>query len=505
MIDLNGATVANGVVNMFPNINYLNIGARRANTATSVGNDQWYNGQVAEVVVYNGQVTPADRIKIASYLGIKYGITLPHDYVYPDGTVVWDQAANAPYSFNITGIGRDDCNGLHQKQSRSVNTGGLVTIATGSVVEVSNAANLNVLNNNTALLFGDNNGAIDAWTGTESPAGMNRIAREWRMQLTDAVGTVTIQVPASTSPATTKLPAELSGMYLLVDDDGDFSSGAIELPMTLNGDNWEVNYEFTGNGYFTFATGTDFLVLTAKANLQGAWNGTAMRTDLKTAAVLPATDPYGLNTTPTTDPNATTAAVVDWVKVELRDATDPTIVVASRAAFVLANGNIVDTNYTQPLAFFGVDRAAYHVVVRHRNHLGVMSLNTVDMSSGSGTIDFTTNTTATWGGAAQKDLGSGVMALWAGSVNGDSSVRHSAKPSDVSAVSNAVLSHTGNATADPAYTGFINAYSPFDVNLDGRVYYTASPSDRDIILNNVVTHPANTFGLTSYIIVEQIP
>ena len=504
-IDMNGTTVVSGLVNMFPNINYLNIGARRANTTTSVGNDQWYNGQVAEVVVYNGQVTPADRIKIASYLGIKYGITLPHDYVYPDGTIVWDQAANASFSNNITGIGRDDCNGLHQKQSKSVNAGALVTIATGSVVEVSNAANLNMLENNSALLFGDDNGAIDTWTSTESPSGRSRIAREWKLQLTGTIGTVTIQVPASSSTATTKLPAELNKMYMLVDDDGDFSSGAMELPMTLNGDNWELNYEFTGNTYFTFATGTDFLVLNAKANLQGAWNGTTMRTDLKTAGVLPTTDPYGLNTTPSVDPNATAAAVVDWVKVELRDATDPAIVVASRAAFVLANGNIVDTSYTQPLAFFGVDPAAYHVVVRHRNHLGVMSLNTIDMSSGSGAIDFTNNTTDTWGAAAQKDLGGGVMGLWAGNVNGDSSVRHSAKPSDVSDVANAVLTHAGNASADPAYTGFINAYSPFDVNLDGRVYYTASPSDRAIIVDNIVTHPANTFGLASYIIVEQIP
>ena len=498
---LNGTSVATGTISQQPANTALNIGARR-NAATP---DQFFNGQVAEVAIYNSQLSAADREKVASYLAIKYGITLPHNYIYPNNTVVWDQAANTGYANNITGIGRDDCNGLHQKQSKSINTAAMVTMALGTEITTSNATNLNTFDNNTALLFGDNNAAIGSWTSTESPAGRNRIAREWKVQVSGTVDGVTIQVPANTSAATTKLPAEVNKIYLLIDADGDFSSGATEVPMVLNGDNYEANYDFTGAAYFTFATGTDFLVLTSKVILHGAWDGTAMRTDLKAAGVLPATDPYGLNTTPVVSPNTTPAAVVDWIRVELRDATDPATVVASRAAFVLANGNIVDTNYAQPLAFYGVDAGNYFVAIRHRNHLGILSLNTVDLSAGTASIDFTLSTTETYGSHARKDLGSGVMGLWAGNVDGDQSVRHSAKPSDASAVASAVLTHPGNTTADPAYTGFINAYSPFDVNLDGRVYYTAAPSDRAIIVSNVTTHPANVFGLASFVILQQLP
>ncbi len=53
----------------------------------------------------------------------------------------------------------------------------------------------------------------------------------------------------------------------------------------------------TNGAVFTLAIGPRTLRLTAKVVLQGAWNGTVMRTDLKTAGVLPATDPYGQNTT----------------------------------------------------------------------------------------------------------------------------------------------------------------------------------------------------------------
>jgi hypothetical protein len=419
--------------------------------------------------------------------------------------VIWDQAANTGYVSNITGIGRDDCNGLHQKQSKSINANAMVTVAAGSEVSASNNTNLSILENNTALLLGDNNAAINVWSATEAPAGRNRVAREWKAQLTGTIGTVTIQVPASTSAATARLPAEVNKIYLLVDADGDFSSGAEEVQMTLNGTNYEASYEFAGSAYFTFATGTDFLVLTSKVNLQGAFNGTTMRTDLKTAAVLPATDPYGLSTTPSVSPNATAAAVVDWVRVELRDAANPATIVASRAAFVLANGNIVDTNYAQPLAFYGVDAGSYFVAVKHRNHLGAMTLNTADFSAGTAAIDFTSSTTETYGTNARKDLGSGVMGLWAGNVNGDQSIRYSAKPSDASEVQSAVLTHAGNTTADPAYTGFINVYSLFDVNLDGRVYHTAAPSDRAFIVNNINTHPANIFGLSTFVILQQLP
>ncbi|WEK36011.1 MAG: T9SS type A sorting domain-containing protein [Candidatus Pseudobacter hemicellulosilyticus] len=251
-IDGQSVNSSTGTLVAVPALTQLNIGATRSAAA----NNQFFNGRIAEVAVYKRQLTAEERERVASYFGIKYGLTLPHDYVDPNGTVQWDAGDNVGYGYNITGIGRDDCNGLHQKQSRSINSGeALVTLGNGSEIAVTNAANTNVMSNNTALLLGDNNGNRTAFVALGAPAGRERIARTWKVQETGAVGTVLISVPASTSSEIVKLPAERNGvLYMLVNNSNDFSIGAQEIPMTLNGDTWEASYDFNSGDYFTFAT-----------------------------------------------------------------------------------------------------------------------------------------------------------------------------------------------------------------------------------------------------------
>lgn len=251
-IVVNGAQVMTGAVTPVATLNQLNIGSRRLAAANSL----FYTGQVAEVAIYNRQLTTVEREKVASYFAIKYGLTLTHNYVDPAGTVVWNTAANTGYGFNITGIGRDDCNGLHQKQSKSVNVAeALVTLGHGLGINTTNALNSNTMENNTALLAGDNNAARAAFTATGAPSGRERIARTWKTQETGTIGTVTIQVPANSSAAAVKLPLERDGaVYLLVNSTTDFTTGTTEVPMTLNGDNWEATYDFNSGDYFTFAT-----------------------------------------------------------------------------------------------------------------------------------------------------------------------------------------------------------------------------------------------------------
>lgn len=257
---MNGTTVATGTIAQFPNATQINIGSRRAAAANSF----FFNGQIAEVAVYKNQLSAPNRIKVASYFAVKYGITLPHDYVDPTDIVMWSATANTGYGNNITGIGRDDCNGLHQKQSKSVNTAeALVTLGNGLGITTTNAANTNTMENKTSFMIGDNNGARNAFTATGAPAGRERIARVWKVQETGTLGTVTIQVPANSATGV-KLPLERDGVvYLLVKSDNDFTTGAIELPMTLNGTNWETSYDFNSGDHFTFATNDECVSTTA--------------------------------------------------------------------------------------------------------------------------------------------------------------------------------------------------------------------------------------------------
>ncbi|MBL0043319.1 MAG: hypothetical protein IPP33_02530 [Flavobacteriales bacterium] len=91
-----------------------------------------------------------------------------------------------------------------------------------------------------------------------------------------------------------------------------------------------------------------------------------------------------------TGPNA----IVDWVLLELRGPAIPASIVATRAALVRRNGDIVDVDGVSPVAF-NVAPGSYYVSVKHRNHLGCMTSGTVALSSTPATVDFTSLATAT--------------------------------------------------------------------------------------------------------------
>ena len=226
------------------------------------GSPDNFNGRIAELALYSVQLSAADRIRVESYLAVKYGITLSHDYVNGTNATIWDVGATGGYDNDIAGIGREDCSDLNQKQSKSVNADALVTIGNGNTIATDNPANSALFTTDVSyMLWGNNDGAI-SWQDTEAPSQRQRLTREWLISETGTVGSVKIRIPDNSSSLTTKLPAEVLSVYLLIDNDGDFSSGATEVPMSLNGSNWEVNYDFTNGEYYTFATETCAPIIT---------------------------------------------------------------------------------------------------------------------------------------------------------------------------------------------------------------------------------------------------
>ncbi len=207
--------------------------------------------------MYDRSLNALEMQRVNSYLALKYGISLdqttPTDYVSGDGlTKMWTALSNIGYTSDIAGIGRDNCQALNQKQSKSVNADDIVTMGVGGI-EADNGLNTNALTDKTFLVWANNNGAI-SWQVGESPASRVRLSREWKMDETGTIGTVKMQIPDNSSLLAGKLPGEVTSVYLLVDTDGDFSSGATEVNMTLNGTNWEADYDFSVGQYFTFAT-----------------------------------------------------------------------------------------------------------------------------------------------------------------------------------------------------------------------------------------------------------
>lgn len=183
-------------------------------------------------------------------------------------------------------------------------------------------------------------------------------------------------------------------------------------------------------------------------------------------------------------------AIVDWIMVEIRDKNDSSIIVSTRSALLQRDGDIVDLDGVGALIIW-VPEDDYFISVRHRNHLGVMSLNTIHLSSAPITVDFSDGSVATYGVEAQKEVTSGVYSLWAGNAFADGEVKYTGINND----RDAILVVIGGAVS----TATISGYYQEDVTMEGVVKYTGLNNDRDPILVNIG-------GATpSNIRVEQLP
>ncbi|MBL7964742.1 MAG: hypothetical protein JNM31_12970 [Flavobacteriales bacterium] len=212
-----------------------------------------------------------------------------------------------------------------------------------------------------------------------------------------------------------------------------------------------------------------------------------MLDSLRSKGLVPATEPYtssgyqhtgagggeqlGQGVLAATGPDA----IVDWVVMELRAAADMANVVGSRSALVQRDGDVVDTDGTTSVRFM-VPPGSYHVLVRHRNHLPVMTASPHALSPVPVAIDLTDGTVTVYGTDAQR-VENGIRMLWPGNVIPDGLVRYSGQFNDRDPILQAIGGSVPTATA----TG----YMPEDVNLDGTVKYTGPANDRDLILQTI--------------------
>ncbi|MEN9609256.1 MAG: hypothetical protein RLZZ628_70 [Bacteroidota bacterium] len=297
----------------------------------------------------------------------------------------------------------------------------------------------------------------------------------------------------------------------------------ISIPSTATGSvtsgTIKTNAAITPNAYnvYTFAATATNVVVAPKAFLSGAYvSATGMMYDsLRVKGFIPSAQPYnsmGYAGAETVIPSvlATTGAnaIVDWVLIQLR--SDTSTVVAQQAALIQRDGDIVSTDGISPLTFAGVTAGNYYVVVKHRNHLGVMTANAIALTSAATTVDFTGAATPNYQIAgnfgtvyAQRTIGA-VRTLWSGNTGGGNAVKATGASSDAEAVLFKVLLDAGNADLLPTFILY-NGYFREDGNLDGNVIYQGSGSEFDLMLFNVLLHGNNSFVLPNFIIYEQIP
>lgn len=148
--------------------------------------------------------------------------------------------------------------------------------------------------------------------------------------------------------------------------------------------------------------------LDIKVILQGAYNATTdmMNNSLQVQDLIPTLQPYGSGPMqPGTETFSTSLSVsiVDWVLVEIRESNAATTATAStiiekRAGLLKTDGHIVNTDGISPLVFSEITSAtaSYYIVIRHRNHLAVMSSNAIYFPAGQclASYDFTDSASA---------------------------------------------------------------------------------------------------------------
>jgi hypothetical protein len=118
------------------------------------------------------------------------------------------------------------------------------------------------------------------------------------------------------------------------------------------------------------------------------------------------------------------ARAVDSINIEIRDsatAAKATIRLFS-PAWLLTDGTVCSfTDSTQPYVTFNAPVGFYHIVVRHRNHLAVMSKDSLALTGSSPSYDFTTGQNKAYGSNALVQAGTRYC-LIAGDADGSGDV-----------------------------------------------------------------------------------
>ena len=115
---------------------------------------------------------------------------------------------------------------------------------------------------------------------------------------------------------------------------------------------------------------------------------------------------------------------VDWILAELRSGPTAASRVDMQTGFLYHDGTILGVDGETGIHFPMIDSSSYYVVIRHRNHLPIMSADPIEFSSGVGTWDTRTTSSSTYtdGAVALADLGEGRFGLFGGDVDTDGQV-----------------------------------------------------------------------------------
>lgn len=272
-------------------------------------------------------------------------------------------------------------------------------------------------------------------------------------------------------------PSTSNMFSLLIQPDGSI----------IVGGNFTTIGGFGRNRIARLYNGDPVVNVSVKALLEGPYDAATQRMGdgLRTSSLIPNAEPYtalGFDHVASgggesVQPNVLTVsgadAIVDWVVLELRSSLSTRV--ATRAALIQRDGDVVDLDGTSPVAF-PMPVGNYYVAIRHRNHLGALTAAPVALTGTATVVDLTASATTTYGTEARKTIGTR-MVLWAGNALRDTRIQYTGTGNDRDPLFIAI----GGVIPTNTVTGYMTE----DITMDGVVKYVGANNDRDPILVNV--------------------
>lgn len=173
----------------------------------------YMRGSFPEVMTFNRSLSTTEKQQVQSYLGIKYGRTMGHNYFSasnPTAVMIYDTTG---YSDNIAGIGRDDASSLKQRQSQSANLGPQVIMSLGAIASTNLNNSNNFTNDVQYLVWGDDSAALSPKIVTGKSIYVRRFVRVWKAQATNfsTSNNITVYYPVQSFGASD--PASVGFIY----------------------------------------------------------------------------------------------------------------------------------------------------------------------------------------------------------------------------------------------------------------------------------------------------
>ena len=167
--------------------------------------------------------------------------------------------------------------------------------------------------------------------------------------------------------------------------------------------------------YFVFYKLYEPLYVEVKVFLQGPYVGSGL---MSTNLTLPLTSPYPEDEITV---SGIPGDITDWVLLQLRSETVGGSTFFSKSCFLRNDGQLIDPGDLSENIPLGITPGNNYIVIKHRNHLAIMSDDLVSLN-GLISYDFTTGSDKYFGTTAGAIQFQGVWGMIAGDANGSSTI-----------------------------------------------------------------------------------